>query len=265
MSIFNISFLGVRGSIAVEGDEYKEFGGATSSVLVRQNDTTIVLDAGTGFNQLKELIPNINNLHLLISHTHIDHIIGLLSNKLLYDSNFKMKVYGKKYEGLTIREQIDKMMTPPLWPVSTSSFKAEIEYIDIEEDFFIDDVKVMIAEGCHPNEALVYKLECQGKSLVYATDYEIDDLSKDRLLKFSENADLLICDGQYSALELPFKKGFGHSCWEQAVSLAGEAKVKELYIFHHDPNRTDIELIKAERSVDSKNVRFARKGGRVSL
>jgi ribonuclease BN (tRNA processing enzyme) len=38
------------------------------------------------------------------------------------------------------------------------------------------------------------------------------------------------------------KSGWGHSSWEDAVLTAKEAGVKKLFLFHHDPERTNMEL-----------------------
>ena len=79
-----IRFWGVRGSIPVPGPATNRYGGNTSCVEVRPKDgTQIIIDAGTGIRKLgKELMQGAfgegkGAAHLLISHTHWDHIQGM--------------------------------------------------------------------------------------------------------------------------------------------------------------------------------------------
>ena len=58
-------------------------------------------------------------------------------------------------------------------------------------------------------------------------------------LKFMMDADILIHDSQYTPEDYDKKRGWGHSCYLDTVDCAIDARVKELYLFHLDPNYTD--------------------------
>jgi len=58
-------------------------------------------------------------------------------------------------------------------------------------------------------------------------------------LDFIYNADLLIADGQYTEKEYPSKVGWGHSSIQLLLDIAYQAHVKQLAIFHHDPQHSD--------------------------
>ncbi len=48
---------------------------------------------------------------------------------------------------------------------------------------------------------------------------------------------MLIYDAQYSPEQLArTRKGWGHSSWLEGVKIAREAKVRNLVLFHHDPD-----------------------------
>ena len=48
---------------------------------------------------------------------------------------------------------------------------------------------------------------------------------------------MLIYDAQYSPEQLAStRKGWGHSSWLEGVKIAREAKVRNLVLFHHDPD-----------------------------
>ena len=89
-----VRFWGTRGSIATPGGATLRYGGNTSCVEVKANSgTTILIDAGTGANALgKELIEQGRAMrgHILISHTHWDHIQGLPFFAPLFVFNFGM-------------------------------------------------------------------------------------------------------------------------------------------------------------------------------
>ena len=77
-----VKFYGTRGSIAVPGEEFAEFGGNTACVLVKfSNGRIAILDAGTGIRRLgndllKEYHEQFDNIFIVLSHTHWDHIQG---------------------------------------------------------------------------------------------------------------------------------------------------------------------------------------------
>ena len=68
----------MRGSIATPGRDTAEFGGNTSCVFVEMKDgSQVVLDAGTGIRPLGDRLVSVDKpIHLLLSHTHWDHIQG---------------------------------------------------------------------------------------------------------------------------------------------------------------------------------------------
>ncbi len=63
-----------------------------------------------------------------------------------------------------------------------------------------------------------------------------------RLAEFVHGTDALITDTTYTDEEYMTKEGWGHSCISKVVSLADTAKVKTLYLFHHDPDQSDDDI-----------------------
>ena len=62
------------------------------------------------------------------------------------------------------------------------------------------------------------------------------------------DADILIKDAQFTDEELPAHKGWGHSSWQQAVSVAEKANVKQLVLFHHSPTHDDATISEIEKN-----------------
>jgi ribonuclease BN (tRNA processing enzyme) len=122
----------------------------------------------------------------------------------------------------------------------------------------IDGVQVRWFAQNHPGGCQAYRFEQQDKSVVYATDNELDlDIIEDEkspaqpgqmrqvpqsYLDFIHEADLLIADGQYTDAEYETKKGWGHPRATTVVDAAVAAGVKHLAIFHHDPMHADEDI-----------------------
>jgi len=128
---------------------------------------------------------------------------------------------------------------------------------------------VRTANGDHPGGVLAYRVEYQGKSVVYATDTEYgpEDLDP-AFVELCRDADLLIFDTMYTPEEYDgradgrSRKGWGHSTREGGVALAMAAGVKRYALFHHDPDQDDDAVErKLERTKrDFENCLLAREG-----
>jgi hypothetical protein len=86
-------------------------------------------------------------------------------------------------------------------------------------------------------------------SFVFLTDNELGfdhptGQGRDAYLKFSQNADLLIHDAEYTADEYKRKTGWGHSSIQDVLDLALSANVKRLGLFHLNQDRTDDQMDK---------------------
>ncbi len=270
MASLEIQFMGTRGSIAVDSEEYNIYGGATISTLVKDKKENIIFDAGSGFMNISKYIDftkEEKNLHIFISHAHFDHIMGLMVCDIMFNTEFTVNIYGVSRNNLTIKDQINKLMSPPIWPVGCEAFKAKVIFHELSEEVIIGDFSIKSINGNHPGGSSVFKLLHNQKSLIYATDYEILDDNIDPLINFSKNADLIIFDGQYSKEEIKHKIGYGHSSWQDAAILSQKANCKKLCIFHHDPYSTDEYLLKCEKELKLKypNYSFAKKGEIVVL
>src|SRR5215467_3042557 len=254
-----VQFWGTRGSIPKPGPTTIRYGGNTLCVEVRtEQGTLVVIDCGTGLHGLglKLLSAGGKGLagHILISHTHWDHIQGVPFFAPFFVPENKWDIYGPKGLNQSLRETLAGQMQHTYFPISTHEFGATIRYHELVEGTFdIDDVKVTTQYLNHPALTLGYRLEADGATVVYCCDHEpfsraVADGHGDfsgldqRHADFIEGADLLIHDAQYTAAEYPSKSGWGHSSSEFVVKLAQQTKVKHVVLTHHDPMRTDEAL-----------------------
>ncbi len=266
-----IVFLGTRGTVPTDNKKHLVFGGATLSTLIKTKNCNIVLDAGSGFLNINDYIEYDKDekvvLHILISHTHFDHIMGLVASDIMFNQNATINIYGKRREKLSVKEQINCFMSPPVWPVDSSSFKATVNFHDIEDEFFIENISVDFIDGVHPGGSTIYKLDIDGKKIVYATDTKFNKDEGFEFTQFVKGANILIADGQYSSADMVTKFDYGHSYWRDTVMIAKKCGCELLTITHHDPYSDDDYLLTVEQKVKEydKNYFLARRGDKVVL
>jgi ribonuclease Z len=100
----------------------------------------------------------------------------------------------------------------------------------------------------HPGGVVGYRVEYQGKSCVYMTDFAATAGDVDpKAAALAAHADLLIYDCMYTDREVAEHGGYGHSTWQRAVRLCRAAGVFRLALFHHAPERTDKALAELEQ------------------
>lgn len=263
-----VTILGARGTICVEGPRFARYGGGTACVLVQLGGETFVLDGGTGIMELARVLPAEQGpLHLLLSHPHFDHMLGLPSCPVFFDPARHVHLHAVPRAQLDARAQLERLMSPPLWPVGPDAFLAAVEYCDIQGDFQVGTVTVRVMEGTHPGGSTVFRLTHEDTSIVYASDCELDENTLPALASFAANCSLLLCDGQYSDAEFEQKRGFGHTSWRTAVRLAIACGAQQLRVLHHAPWRTDKELDTATPILQQlfANGAFARSGEEIEL
>jgi phosphoribosyl 1,2-cyclic phosphodiesterase len=241
-------FWGVRGSIATPGEKTLKTGGNTSCVEVRCGEHLLVFDMGTGLKPLGQslLKQGAVKANIFVSHYHWDHIVGLPFFGPAYDPRSELTIYGATRKGRDVRQILAGQMIDPYFPVDLGVFNARLRFVPLQDggQVKLGDVRVRAFELNHPGGALGYRVEHQGKAVVYATDFEHGTDADDRLVEVAKGADLMIFDSQYTPAEYeapaPFsKKGWGHSTYEMGATLARLAGVKQLALYHHEPERND--------------------------
>lgn len=250
-----VQFWGTRGSIPKPGPTTIRYGGNTLCLEIRTaRGTLVIIDCGTGLHGLGlKLLSHGQGLagHILISHTHWDHIQGVPFFAPFFVPGNKWEIYGPKGLNQSLRDTLAGQMQHAYFPITPDQFDASIRYHDLlEGKFEIDDIEVTTQYLNHPALTLGYRLECDGATVVYCCDHEpfsrevaegyreISGLDQQHA-DFIEGADLLVHDAQYTAAEYPSKVGWGHSSAEFVVKLARHANVKHVVLTHHDPLRTD--------------------------
>ena len=247
-----ITFHGVRGSVPTPGPSTVRYGGNSVCVEVQLADgTLIVLDAGTGIRELgKKLGGHRAPIHMLITHGHWDHIIGLPFFGPLYDKDSEVVLHPvtPKARAAT-RNPI--IFDGEHFPVRFSDLPAKIDRCEHgPEDFRIGSARIRHIDLNHPGGASGFRIDDEGgASLCYLTDNELDPpgtpaTTSADLARFASNASLVIHDAQYLPEEMPAKRGWGHSTVPEVLELGRMSGARRLVLHHHEPERDDTALDK---------------------
>jgi len=262
-----LRFWGVRGSYPAPFGSHQRVGGNTSCVEIFADNHILVCDGGSGIIPLGNRLMGqgeIKEVTIIITHYHWDHISGLPFFVPAFVPGWKVNFYapGTPEE---IEQLISGQMVNPYFPVEIETWMAEINYLSLQDGkiqygpFSIEPFNVH-----HPGTTYGYRIEVHGKTLIYASDNELQFIDKNiedrkdeldpeewqiinamqveerlKAIETIENAHVFIHDAQYTPEDYSKKRGWGHSCYIDVVEFAADAGVKKFYMFHVDPNYND--------------------------
>ncbi len=247
----DIKCWGSRGSVPVSGRPYLKYGGDTTCIEVTaKTGETIIIDAGTGLRRLgNSLIErDIKHYHLLLTHAHWDHILGIAFFKPLQFNKVSLVAQDRFFSGIRTRDVLHEVMRTPFFPIGLQDLKADIRFEkSIDTNFSIGSIDIETIPTSHNNGGLGYKFVEDGKSFVFLTDNELgfdhsESRGREAYVDFSRNADLLFHDGEYTPDEYRRKIAWGHSSVSDVMDLAVQAGVKRLGLFHLSQDRVDGDI-----------------------
>lgn len=287
---FRLRFWGTRGSIPTPGPHTVRYGGNTPCVEVRTDtDWLVILDAGTGIRELGRAlmaraqsggrtspVPIAGDIFL--THAHWDHIQGIPFFAPIFQPGNHFTIWGSKTLETSIDRVIRDQMSPVVFPVSFEEVSARIDFREIAEERCVGNGYEVTAFAMqHPGGALGYRFASaapvgkeQGRSFVYISDNELAAHEtyktrpdwRDRLVEFVRGAAVLIHDATYTTAEYEKHRGWGHSTHHEVATLALDAGVEQLVLFHHRPERSDDDL---DQCVASCQALIRSKGGTVTV
>ncbi len=235
---------GCRGSLATPGQAAAAYGGNTSCVQVRSaTGRTIVLDAGTGIRPLGlTLGSDVTEIDVLLTHMHLDHVEGLGFFAPLFDESRTIRFWGPRPGENTLAEQVAIYLSPPFFPLPFERFGTRFEFNEVWEDTWsLDGVRITTEPVQHPGPTVGYRLEENGRSLVYIPDNEVG-LKADAGAEIAQGADVLLHDAQYTRAEYDVRVGWGHSALDDFAGYVSRARPGRTLMFHHDPAHGSTEL-----------------------
>ena len=246
-------------------------GGNTSCVEIRCDNKILICDGGTGIIPLgNHLIQQseIREVMVILTHYHWDHISGLPFFVPAFVPGWKVGFFGPGDCAGEIEQRIAGQMQSPYFPVEIETWLADINYLEMSGEYLeYGPFRISLFNVHHPGVTFGYRIEVKGKSIVYVSDNELSFIDqtirnrahemdtqelqlisamqaeeRDSALRYVENADVFIHDAQYTEADYRKKRGWGHSCYIDTVDFAIDAGIKDMYMFHVDPNYNDDKI-----------------------
>ncbi|MDP2927686.1 MAG: ribonuclease Z [Candidatus Omnitrophota bacterium] len=195
--------------------------GNTLCILLDTNQAYIVFDAGGGFYKLDQYIKENKPIIVLLSHFHLDHIIGLHA---LAKFNFiqGIKVFGPK--GV---KRLFKVIINAPYSMPVNKLKTKLMVNEFSNNLKLP-VDIEYKELRHIGTCYGYRVFADNKAIVFCTDTgpcrNLDLLAK--------GADILITESSLPPGKID--NHWPHLNPQQAALIAKQGKVKKLFLAHFD-------------------------------
>lgn len=275
---FHLRVWGARGTIPVSGESFNRYGGHTACIEVTcTNGPQIILDAGTGIRKAGEAIVSggitDSEVHLLLSHRHSDHVIGLPHFAPLHTGEPAVILRCGNANAAAARETLNRLWSPPLFPGHPDT-AGRVTFADFDMTgvtTLASDVIVENYSARHPgNAAILVVGDSDGPAIAYAPDNELGYDNDHRaiiawrstLAGSLRDIPVLIHDAMYTNGELSRFAGWGHSAASEATRFAMECNAGTLVLFHHHPDRSDDSI---DRMVDDCRELVQKEGGTLNV
>jgi phosphoribosyl 1,2-cyclic phosphodiesterase len=230
----------------LQPSQYSTYGGNSSCVEVNCDKDQIIFDAGSGLRelgvqQLKQ--DDRRRRHLFLSHTHWDHICGLPFYVEAYKPSSDIHIYSPSS---LVQEHLANQHLEPNFPVTFKTLAGIRGYnkLEVNKAHEFNGIKVTPFNLDHPGEAFGYRLDYQGKSVIYATDSEFRNITEQDLKEYNpyQDCDLLIFDAMYTFEDVVNRVDWGHGSAYVGVDLCAQYNIRSMAIFHHEPTYDDKKL-----------------------
>jgi ribonuclease Z len=285
--MMRVKFWGTRGSITTPGPDTWHYGGNTACVqligfdhdepgaAISPGNPQLILDGGSGLALLQPTLMNgpwgrgQGELHILLSHYHWDHLIGLPFFAPMFIRGNRVIFYGASINDL--RLSIETLFTSAYSPhKGVQNLAADLQYRQIApQGMEVAGFQVQATETQHQSKTVAFRIQYDAHVVVYTTDHEVGNDAVDaKLVDLARKANVWILDAHFTAEDRQRQQRWGHSSHLEAVQLALRANVETAVLFHHNPEYDDKTLRRMERearaaAAGSKTTVLAGKDGMV--
>jgi ribonuclease BN (tRNA processing enzyme) len=195
----------------------------------------VVLDAGTAMFRVGPLLCT-PELHIFLSHAHLDHVIGLtyLFDVLGRDVKRRVVIHGEAEKLAAVREHL---LSPLLFPVPLPC-----EYQPLTGPVALPQGGQLTSFALeHPGGVLGFRLDWPGRSLAYVTDTIARPESP--YVDAIRDVDVLLHECYFPDSEQAMADLTGHSHTTAVAQVAQRAGVKRLYLMHLYPVVAELDPI----------------------
>jgi len=260
-----LTFWGVRGSYPVARPHARRFGGNTPCVQLEADDQNLVIDAGTGIRRLgQHLVAKgvTAPMTLLISHPHWDHIQGFPYFEPAYRPEAEIAIYSVYRPENKLEALFSGQQHLAFFPTALEQLPSRVRFLELVEGQAVmsSGFQVTTHRLNHPGITSGYRLERNGLVLAYICDVapsrdmllgdpcpgmsEQDCLRHlfENQLRLADGADVVVYDTFFTPAEYAERRHWGHSTLEDGLEVCRLAGARNLFMFHHNPERDDQDL-----------------------
>ncbi len=235
------------------------YGGNTSCAEVSTNKTSLLIDGGSGIRQkgfelmLGPCGLGNGEVHILFSHFHWDHLIGLPFFIPIFIPGNKIHMYSVQPE---LKKVVQTIFSKPYFPVPFEQLSAEIIFHQLEarKSQTFGDINVTPYQLDHPDPCWGFKMGHENKYLSYCVDTECTRVTREELgddLPLYQNIDLMVFDAQYTIQEATEKVNWGHASASFGLDLAVRENIHQILFVHHDPAASDETVYNAQQQAEA--------------
>lgn len=230
----------------------------TSCIMVENKGKLFILDAGTGMSNIRKymaVLAKYDTVHLLLSHYHLDHMIGLIYfDPFIREKNLRVYGPGRMAYPETTEYYLHALLRKEFFSRSIDTFSKDVRIMDFPaETFFISDTKITVTGQTH--SAPSFRIAIDDK-LIYATDtvFKADAWK-------GVSADVLF-----------------HECWEYARSghdrhtsllqLKNQLPLDSfgrVYLIHHNPDWEEDDYRQIRQMIAGTNIFLAEDGMKLEI
>lgn len=263
--VMRATFHGVRGSVPVSAPEYTQYGGHTTCLEFRSDGVQVIVDAGSGFQNVK--IAEEGPVILMFSHFHHDHIQGLAFNSDLLRLNREVFVTSALCDGDTVREYLQTYFHGAYFPIDLIGLMGQIRFVDFSElaAIFTGVMEAASMPLAHPGGSAAYSIAMEGARVCTLFDNEYAAVQEAQLADFVDGSDLVSWDGMFLEEELQMRRGWGHSSIEEGVDFFTRTGARQMALMHHAPSRTDQQLDSLQDGLKQDKIFFAHQNQTIEL
>ena len=248
-----IIFWGTRGQISAPQANQITFGAHTTCIEIRNGNDFLLFDAGFGIGRYSDsLKKKTGTYHLFFTHFHWDHVQGIGYFIPIFIPTTHLHFYSP-WPVERLKWQLNNYFDYSFGPFeSIDVLPSHIHYHSLQQEpVNINGFEIVHYPNVHEGNCYGYCITRQGGKIAIITDHEAK--YEDSYKLWGHDYDVVIHDGQYTEAEYRSShRGLGHSTFEQAIANARRLRTRKLLITHHDPLRTDQELLAIEASLQQK-------------
>jgi phosphoribosyl 1,2-cyclic phosphodiesterase len=234
----------------VEKQNFGGFGGHTTSIEVTTPKRHFILDAGSGIRNVGGKLlagpcgKGQGEAHILFTHFHWDHIIGLPFFVPILIPGNKIHIYSVQENA---EEVVRMLFKKPYFPLEYDYLGGEIIYHKLEprKKVHFDDLAITPYQLDHPDPTWGFRFEHEGKVVAYCCDTEGTRMTPEEMGEdhdLYKGADVMFYDAQYTLKETSEKQNWGHASATIGLDIALREEIKRVYFVHHDPFATDEKI-----------------------